>query len=84
MASRISRRNTIRLTGDAYLTAGFGGTYDAPLFAYRRQSEVQHKIYLLIISLLFLVGMVGLQACFEGQGYGYGSCPAYPADELVS
>lgn len=42
---------------------------------------MRHKVYLLIISLFFVVGMVGLQACFESHysnpGYGYGSYPAY-------
>ena len=43
---------------------------------------MRHKIYPLIISLFFVLGMVGLQACFEehsGPGYGYGDNPAYPA-----
>jgi hypothetical protein len=43
---------------------------------------MRHKIYPLIISLFFVLGMVGLQACFEehsGPGYGYGGNPAYPA-----
>ena len=43
---------------------------------------MRHKIYILIISVLFVVGMAGLQGCFEehysGPGYGYGA-PAYPA-----
>jgi hypothetical protein len=37
---------------------------------------MRHKIYLLIFSLIFLLGMVGLQSCFEdhyaGPRYGYG------------
>jgi hypothetical protein len=43
---------------------------------------MRHKIYLLIISMFFAAGIVGLQACFEesysGPGYGYGY-PAYPS-----
>jgi hypothetical protein len=42
---------------------------------------MRHKIYPLIISLFFVVGMVGLQGCFEEHysdpGYGYGGYPAY-------
>jgi len=46
---------------------------------------MRHKLYLLVIALVFAVGMFGLQGCFEehysGPGYGYGypaySYPAY-------
>jgi hypothetical protein len=45
---------------------------------------MRHKIYPLIISLVFLLDMVGLQGCFEDDysnpGYGnvaYGGSPAY-------
>jgi hypothetical protein len=42
---------------------------------------MRHKIYPLIIALFFVVGMVGLQGCFEEHysdpGYGYGGYQAY-------
>ena len=48
---------------------------------------MRHKIYPLIISLVFLFGMVGLQGCFEDHysnpGYGYGGYGASPASSYA-
>jgi hypothetical protein len=48
---------------------------------------MRHKIYPLVISLFLVVGIVGLQGCFEehnsGPGYGYGGYTAYPASSYA-